>query len=134
MEIYFAIKDSKMVITKYAFKAQNGIGNHTIHKFDIPVEKEYSHNRHLLKLLVAAFETDSIIERNLYLSNFIIHISDFNNEDFTNYITQLWMTSVKSLASCLFAEKQTYGEVEAVKVSRKNLKKFFDKRKATYKM
>ena len=97
MLVYFAFKENKLVITKNLFKAQNGIGNHIIKKFNL-----YDNaNTNLLKLLVKAYDTDSIIDRHLYLSNFIIHISTFRNRKFTKFITKLWLESINTLYYCI---------------------------------
>lgn len=125
MKTFFTVKEGKMIITADAFKAQKGIGNHVVHVFDLPLEKEYKFNRSLLKLLFRAYETDSVVDRNLLLSSFIIHIHGFKNKKFTTYITNLWLESVRSLASCMFAKKQTYqDEIECEIPKPKKLKKF----------
>ena len=133
MDVYFTIKSGKMIITRHAFKAQCGIGMDTpVHKFSLPIEKEYVENRQLLYLLKNAYETDSVVERNLMLSNILLNIKNFDNKKFTKYITDLWIESVHTLSSCLFAEKQILvktSDLERPKLPRKNIKKLLTKKK-----
>jgi hypothetical protein len=106
MKLYFIFDEHGLQITQHAHKTVGGISVRSVNAFDIHLTKA---KKPLLKMLVNAMSEKELFNRHILLAYTLIQIlSEFEEEDFKQYVIRLLLVNVRSLSAAVFPPKVQY--------------------------